>query len=455
MRRHLLTISGSRLPLASKCAAAFALPHVGRILDSGVDVLGSAIHQHLRDRNVYGIQEALDRLELVAEQFGLTKDEELLGSFYARCRAFRWVPPRGAVPEKALCLMEDGSVVEVKGGTGHYPDLPEGARVPTQIDLFWAEPDPLYRDTEGKLRCPPNSVLYAIDYKSGKEENVDPVETNMQTLAAAALAAKFTGAKKAMPGIVYIRKTDGIWDLPQRYLDEDGIEKAAALVMKTVDRVNEARKLYAESGDKHLQFTTGTHCKNCAARTDCQGLLGQVRMFLEPGKPAREIALTHAQIVHLAELQPVIMSFANSVRDFLRDYTDAKGEPLKLSNGKLWGPHVVKKDVLDADKTLVALTEEIGEEWAETAMKRTVTVSKASVEEAIGNAHAAQGIVRRKAASMRMTMGRLKGAGGITKRETIEYSVHVPPPAPPPDLEKQLRASLDMGNLIVEGDVDD
>lgn len=441
------------MPLAGKCPSSQVLPRVDRILESGADVIGNALHLHLRHRNMFGVDEAMRRLELVAEEFGLTKDEEMMGIFLARARAFRWIPPRGSVAEKALCLLEDGSVVEVEGGQGNYPILPEGAILPSQLDLFWAEPEPLYRDKSGRIRCPPGSLLWAVDFKSGREENVDPAESNLQVLTGAVLAARFTGATRVMPAVIFLRAGDGIWDTPPRPIEGEAIDRSADLLTKVVRRVNLARDAYAEGRDADLPFSTGAHCRNCNCRADCHALMGQIRMFLDPGKPAREIALTGDDVRRLAELQQSIGRFADGVRSFLIDYVDANG-PIQLAGGKIWGPQEGERTELDPLLTLEALTQEIGPEWAETALDRSVTVTKSSVEEAIAKAHASQGIVRRKAASMRMTMGRLKGMGGIIRKPTVKYCAHV---APPPPLEEQLQKSIDalnLKNLPMDEDVD-
>src|SRR5580658_5874186 len=175
MKRYL--VSGSMLPIVSRCAPAGILPRVHH--DNPKGDSGSAMHEHvLVDRLVYGIDGAIARIPALAKKWDL--DDRDTGFLKWRCKTFEWTPPRGAVTEIALGFCEDGSGVRVKGGKGDYPNLPPEVILPTQIDALWAEPDPLVVDESGKVTCPEGSTLWVVDLKTGKDQYVEDVEHNAQ-----------------------------------------------------------------------------------------------------------------------------------------------------------------------------------------------------------------------------------------------------------------------------------
>lgn len=412
-RRYLF--SGSMLPLVGKCAPAGVLPRVARIGDR--DRMGSALHEHARDRLVLGLDGALARLPEVAAAWHLDETEESI--FRARAYGFEWTPPRGALPEIALCLCEDGRVEIVKGGRGQYEDLPADALIPTQIDIFWAEPEPLYRDASGAVRCPPTSVLYVGDYKSGQEKYVDNVERNLQTLLGCVLAAKLTGARYAVPAIIYWRKGKGLWDVPPVPLDEAGLKLAEEGIRAIHARARDAGARLAAG--EPVQYVTGTHCDFCDSSTYCPAKLAPLKRWLGVVDPLSLAQLTREQMVELAPLLAQADAFARLLRAGMTAWTKEHGA-FEVAPGKHWGPHVQPTQSLDADKAIAALADEIGPEAAQEAVKREV--SKAAVEAAIAQAHKRSGIMRQKSAAMRRFLGRMRATGGIVEGRKIVYGLH-------------------------------
>jgi hypothetical protein len=202
--------SSSSLPLVHQCAASWAIPHGGRG-GSSRSKLGDALHEHMDDRAKYGVGEAMLRCDRIARRHELTPTETSI--FLARAKHFEWSPPLGSFGEVALALLEDGSVIQMKGGKGSY-EWPEGAVTGGTLDLMWAEPTSLDLSDPEHPRCPPESVLWVPDIKSGEETYVEPVERNMQILTNAVLAARWTGARRVVPATIFWRKGHGDWDVP-------------------------------------------------------------------------------------------------------------------------------------------------------------------------------------------------------------------------------------------------
>lgn len=412
-------VSGSMLPLVLKCAPAGVLPRVMRV--GTKDRMGSALHEHMRDRALFGLPGAMDRLPIVAAAWEL--DERDSGIFVARARHFEWSPPRRAVAEAALCLCEDGSVVRVEGGRGVYERLPPGALLPLQLDLMWAEPEPLYMDGDGRVRCPPDSVLMCPDLKTGDPRWVDPVERNAQTLAAAVLGARFTGATKALPMIIFWGRGQGIWDVPDHYLDAAGLDAGEAMLRSAIARVADNRRRYL--AHEPLDYVVGQHCTFCDAQTYCGAKVGALKRYLDDPAPLDPMQLTPLQAAKLAELEPQFSRFAELAHDALAAYTEANG-PIAISGGRMWGPFGRTSSELDPDVTRRVLGEEIGERDARHAFAEET--SKAAVERAIKSSHNRNGIKKQVAAAMRRVMARIREAGGMTDKTATCYGVHLPEP---------------------------
>lgn len=433
MRRSVLT--GSGLPLATKCSAAFALPRVDRESQAKT-VTGLALHDHHRERVVYGISEAMERLPRVADRWALEGIERDI--FFARARHFEWTAPRGALPEIALCLMEDGTVEVVKGGRGHYPDLPPGALLPIQIDVFWAEPEPLRvvptdNPERPRVVCPTGSTLFVVDLKTGAEKNVDPVETNAQVRGSAVLAAIWTGAKSVMPGIAFWGKGPGVWDQPEEPLDEAGIASVHAELLELVraDREQRARLARGEP----LDYRTGRHCDYCDASTFCAAKTATLKRYLGDGAPLAATPLTPEQARELAALEPQFGRFHAQVKSALADYTRATGYPIDIGNGKAWGPYITQKGgPIDPRIAQEILAVEVGEARADRAVRREI--SRDAIEDAIREAHEEQGIKRQLARATKRVMAQLIEAGAIRQVVRENMGIHVAkaalPEAPEP-----------------------
>lgn len=439
-------VSGSAMSAAINCPASAVLP---RILGTAFAAtkIGSALHEHVRHRNLYGIQVAVEKLPELAHRFELDEDESSL--FIARAKAFEWNPPRGSVAELPLCLFEDGRVGVVKGGKGVY-ELPPDALLPAQIDLFWAEPTPLYRDG-GRVVCPPDSTLWVVDFKSGREDYVAPAERNAQALAGGVLASKYTGAKRCLAGIVYLRKGQGIWDIPDYPLDSEGLARVEALLRDAILEVRLQRQRHAAG--LPLVYREGMHCNLCRARHGCPAHLATLKSWLSDLAPIEPGALNDSQVQRLAELAPALTRFAASAHQALRAHVEMSGAPIHLSDGRVWGPHSKAGTAYDPTIALEALSAELGDaELARAAIKTTIT--SASVERAIKLAHEKRGISRKKSEATRRFFARTKDLGGVRTYTKVQWGVHKPKPTLPPAAERLARIAALQG-IPIEGDDDD
>lgn len=405
-------VTGSSLGHAEKCAAAAVLPRVGTDIPQAA--FGSAGHEHVQMRAELGVDAAMEQLPQVAARWKLT--EAQTGALTALCRKFEWVPPRGALAEVALCLMEDGSVRRIKGGRGQY-DLPEGGLFAMTLDVMWTEPAPLPRVEPPRASA--QSLLWVVDLKFGADHNVPPIAQNAQALAAAVLAGRWTGAQRVTPGILFVRPGKGDWDVLDHWLGPEQLDELHAQLVDTLKRVREqGRKLAA---GEWLDYTEGPHCEYCPSQAHCPAKTALLQRYLgSPMQPAQlgELgALQPEQASALAGWLPQAERFLKQVKTALVTHVKAnEGAPIDLGDGKLWGPHPVVKTAIDARKALPVLTAQLGAAAAMEAFR----VSRGGVESVLRDTPSDEPL----AARMRQIMGQLAKAEALTKEQEIWWSAY-------------------------------
>lgn len=407
--------SASSMPLVSRCASSFVLPRVRNV--SSRSAVGDAIHEHMRERAAYGVDEAMQRLYALARRFELNDRET--GIFIARCRSFEWIPPAGSFGEVALCLLENGEVVGVTGGKGQY-ETPDGALTAATLDVMWSEPTPLDLSDPTHPRCPPDSVLWVVDYKSGDEAHVDPIESNVQLATQALLAARWTGAQQVVPAILFVRKGQGEWDVPEHAWGARELRNTESKIREILARVQVQQKRL--TAGEPLELVDGPHCNFCPARTRCPAQTGIFKQIFSGTAPFGDAPLSAEERVWLAERLSMIESMAKKARWLLRADVDENG-PIALSDGNVWGPTPEKRTEIVAHVAMSVLQEELGEQSTEAVV---VSITRDGIERAAKAHCEAKKIQRGVAPLVRKLMAKLGEAGALLESQRLEYRAHKP-----------------------------
>ena len=417
--------SGSSYSKAHHCPGSTALPK-GAFENPKADP-GSALHEHLADRVNLGTKGAFSRLQEVALAWELDEDETRI--FEARCRTFTFQPPQGALAELPLCLLADGSVVRVEGARSVY-QAPPTAILPITIDVIWSEPEPLVVGEDGSVTCPAGSVLFVPDYKTGKDEYVDPVEHNRQALAGGLVAAKFTGARLVLPAILFVRRGEGEWDVRRDSLGNpkpytmDELAWLEQEILDTHQACAEQERRYAAG--EPLRLVEGLNCGWCGARDSCQAKLAMIRSVVSgelvvPGGAA--LSLTEEQATKLAEIKPQIARWLAKADAVLKTYVDERGRPLNMGEGRVYGPHEVQEDEILVEEALPIVAAEIGPEFARAAVK-PASMSKTALDEAIKASLEDRGVKRQGSATQRRVYAKLLQTGALRKVRKVKYEVY-------------------------------
>lgn len=408
-------VSGSGLQRVDACEGSAALHKWGH--SSGKADMGSAFHDHLTDRTRMTPGDAAARIPEHAAKWGL--DENAAGILAARARNWEWQPPAGAMSEVALGLLEDGSVTVVRGGRGSYQGPPE-LRVATRVDLFWSEPRPLRAGNPP--RCPPESLLWGIDLKTGVDTWVPPVERNLQALTACVLPAIWTGAKRAVCAIVFPTKGPGTWDALPAPLDEAGIFRARDLLLDVARRANIEREK-ARAGEL-LRLEEGPQCLWCESVDVCPKKLALVKTLVGAPNPFAGVSLTDDEAARLADLAPFIAGLARSADAALRAHAIGRGGPFPLRDGNVWGPYTAPKKHIDPWIGKAALAGVVGEPRAKLALK--VSLSDKAIRAAVKELHDATGVERQGAPTVRAIYREIIIAGGLEPKTITKWGRHKP-----------------------------
>ncbi|HVE12044.1 MAG TPA: hypothetical protein VNI01_01500, partial [Elusimicrobiota bacterium] len=199
----MITLSG--LGHVAACPGSAALPRIRREGTRGAPI-GHAIHELAAHRvEGSGSRDGSDYdVSRLAAAHSLDADDAGRLSFLAA--HLRLPVPAGALAEVPLGYFPDGSVRRIDGGAGEYTDA--GQLLSGTLDAMWAEPEPIVTHEQFWPMVVDGSTLWLVDWKTGDEENVPPIERNWQLRAGALMAARWTGARRVIPAICYINAAE-------------------------------------------------------------------------------------------------------------------------------------------------------------------------------------------------------------------------------------------------------
>jgi hypothetical protein len=397
----LVTLSG--LQRASICAASVVLPRFGHLNKAAA--LGNALHEMI-ERRIIGEEKAP---ELVANGWDLDGIER--GRFFSLVRSFDPKIPTGTLAEVSIGLFDDGTVRPVQGGHGHYAHQP-GMLIAGTIDAMWSGPVGL----DGKS-CPDGDTLWIVDWKTGDENNVPPPAKNWQLRAAAVLASKWTGAKRVVPAICFVEPGEGRWDIGAEIV-ADELEEIERIMVEMLRDIGDAAESHRQANGSVA--TVGPHCEHCPARPGCAAHVAEVKALVASDSGVDlTVPLTAEQASKIAGMIPSARKVLDLATKALRVYVAEHG-PIPLADGKVYGPQHAKRDTYATRITYEALAREIGDVAADEAFG----TSKTAMYEAIGAAHEAAGIKRKKGAAMAKVIGEIEANGGKTSKVIELWKPH-------------------------------
>jgi hypothetical protein len=333
-------LSLSSLGQAAVCPGSAVLPGTEGVAGAP----GNGLHEYVSILLRDGRREANAALDGIVDRWALGETDASI----VRWRAGYFEPdvPDGALSEQPLCLMEDGSVVEVEGARGVY-DMPAGGLLAGTIDLGWSEAEPLDRTATG-WRAPRGSQLWAVDLKSGSEAHTPALERNWQVRGSALLLARWVGLPRrgVVGALCFLPRSKqdprgGVWKKPDVAWGAADLARFEAEIRGVVARVEASRKRL-EAGELP-EFVTGPQCTFCKARVTCPAYAVEARAIVQASTAGGRFRLPtlaevdDAWLARAATALPDIERAGRGLRSLLEAAVAQRG-PIPLADGRVWGP---------------------------------------------------------------------------------------------------------------------
>lgn len=428
-------VTGSSFHRARICAGSAVLPRVPNV--GLAAAIGNATHEWI-DRAVseWTHVRGLGPVEDIADRWELWGEARTTFLRYVRGMGGPPVPAEG-LTEVALGLFEDGRVEQIRGGRGEY-DGPEDLLFALTIDALWPEVDgkPAHLAWEAAPVAPEGATLAVVDWKTGEAITTPPAAFNWQIRAGAALAAKWTGAKRALPMLGIIDGGPPRWEVPTDShgyalaMGEDDLAAAEAEVRRVVARVK-------AQDPEDPAVVVGAHCAYCPSRFACPAHITAPRAMVEivPRLPSAG-PLTRTQARELLTLLIATKEAMKSADAALRDHVLVHG-PIRLPDGRVWGPEEkVRLDFDTAgtfDAAVTSLAPLVGEDRALELVHAAFGVTRGNLYDAVSaavderNERRSPGEKRvTKKAVMEQLLAAARAVGAVTERTIVEWETRWP-----------------------------
>lgn len=416
------------------CPGSAVLPSIAH--RNAEAAVGNAVHAWIHVAASEGESTANARRGAIADE------EELAGEarerFHKLVHGLDGCPaPAVAITELALALLEDGTVIPTEGGKGRYPAIP-GLVLPGTIDAMWCELDgePVPFEWVGNHpRAPRGAILWVVDWKTGDEEYVTPIQFNRQLRGAAVLAAKWTGAEGVVIAIGYIHGGAPSWEV---LTDKYG--RALVLGARELQAAeDDVRGIVADALAQDPAAPTlvvSTHCGWCDSKISCPAFVAAPRAMIAavdttPGALTRDQA---EQLLPLVMATKKALALADAA---LKAHAREHG-PIAVPGGKEWGPKATVKTSFETAATFPALLEAlipiVGEERASELAHAAFETSKGAIWDAVGAAVDAENEARKARGEKRMTkksvaealFAALKASGATIETPGEEFEARWP-----------------------------
>jgi hypothetical protein len=264
-----------------------------------------------------------------------------------------------------------------------------------------------------------DGLVTVVDLKTGLGDVPHP-SRNAQLRFLALAAARWHGVESARVGILHAPDGRTPW-WSWATLDAFELEAIAVELRTLAERIGYARNDVAKG--KTPRLTVGEHCTFCPARFGCparvamaQRLAGEpekvvmdLKAMLTPESASLALARWQAATKALQEVGAALHAYASE-------------SPIPLGDGRVWGPVVSEREVIDADRAWPVLVAKYGANTAREAM--SLDTSKAGLERM---ARALRGNAVFKTTLRALTteaLDALRAAGAVTTKKQTKFEEH-------------------------------
>lgn len=207
-----------------------------------------------------------------------------------------------------------------------------------------------------------DGTLYIGDFKTGAAFNVPSSDKNWQLFLLALAATRAGGHDQAEVSI--IRTLGTVRN--DKYL-VDALELAAAA--ESLFELAQWHKEFKEKKDRSaITFATGDHCKYCPSKLYCPAKTAILKSVINMPHNTKDSILemlTEANAAQAYIRWQEVKSVMRMVEPALRQY--ASDKPIKLPNGKTFGPRDTESKEINPDVARAVLKELYGDKVADAA----------------------------------------------------------------------------------------
>lgn len=432
-------LSLSSLGRARVCPGSAVLPQIpsrnvaATIGNAGHDWIDSAVRSWSSIRGHADLADIADRWEL----WGEARE-----TFFRHVRGIGGEPPvpEGGITEQSLALLADGSVAPVRGGKGEY-EAPEGTIIAGTLDAMWPERDGkaswFFYPDGGAPRVDPEDTLVIVDWKTGAADATPPPRFNWQLKGQALLAARWTGARRVLPMLGLIDGGPVRWEFEQdRHgyavaLDERDFGAISAELHRVVDAID-------AQDPESPKVVTGAHCSFCPARAACPAHIAAPRAMIQAVPNPKALGpLTDEEATQLLPIVLAVGPAREAALNALKAHARARG-PIRLPDGRLWGPGEARRTVFDTagafDALVDALAPLVGEDEAIRRAQAALCATREAVYEAVSAAVDKLNDARKSRGEKRITkksvaepmFEAMTASGAMTYRTIEEFEARWP-----------------------------
>jgi hypothetical protein len=281
-------------------------------------------------------------------------------------------------------------------------------------------------------------VVHIIDWKTGHKHLGDP-KAAWQLRALALAACRARGLDRARIAFWYLRE-DGTFHEDAAELNAFDLEDTADRLLEFVRSIRAATERWAAGVGPRASL--GPWCDRCTSIPHCSAqvtLARSIARFEEPGPLTVDAAARAWAILDAYDL------VAERARRALRDF--AKLQPIPVAGGKEIRAVAWTTTKLDTTIAHAVIKDRFGENVAETAVKREVTIS--SVEDAISGIARAQGL--KLAPLKRELLEEIEQRRGLSRLTTQQVrAMAVPKEKKPRKVTLKLEGKADDMKPVVE-----
>lgn len=269
------------------------------------------------------------------------------------------------------------------------------------------------------------ATVVVIDAKTGHGRKT-PASRSQQLRFLAVAAARAYGCHQARVALCHIKDDGGAW-WQWHELDAFALEEAFIALRRLRHQISALAKVASARPLGTGDVRTGEHCVYCPARLACPAKTAVIREWAQdPAGAAEGIRkmltpeTARAALIKVREVREAMRVVESALHAY------AKENPIRLPDGRVFGPHETRRELMDGNVAYRVLAEKWGADVALNACEMDAT--KASIERAAKKLAPKTG--EKPTHIKRAMIDAVRAAGGVTQKVSVTVGEYEPDDEP-------------------------